>query len=110
MKTTFNNSDFYKFTMDSVYQMIDQNQFTLSDQVENYLNDEANFYAKKATDEVLIQILPNNLTEINEVYGFIETKEDLAFCALNLWMNENEMYKDARDYFFAKHSNNPYIA
>lgn len=110
MKTTFNNSDFYNFTMSGVRQKIDQGDFSTLNQVEDYLNDEAQFYAKKATDEVLIQILPNNLTEINEVYGFIETKEDLAFCALNLWMNENEMYKDARDYFFAKHSNNPYIA
>lgn len=110
MKTTFNNSEFYTMTMNSIYQMIEQNEFTISDQIETYLNDEALFYAKKATDEVLFQILPNDLTELNKVYGTINTKEDLAFCSLNLWMDQNKMYKDAKDYFFVKHSNNPYIA
>jgi len=99
MKTTFEPVSFYKLTMSGVRQKIDQGDFSTLDQVEDYLNDEAQFYAKLATDQVLIEVLPNDLTEINKVYGTIDTKQDLAFCALNLWMDLNDMFKDAREYY-----------
>lgn len=99
MKTTFESLTFYNVTMSGVKQSIDQGDLKTLDQVEDYLNDEALFYAKKATDQVLLQVLPNDLTEMNNVYGTISTKEDLAFCALNLWMDLNDMFKDAKEYF-----------
>lgn len=100
MKTTnFNAHDFYSITMASVYQLIDQKRLNSVNEIEEYLLEEAQFYVDEAPNQVLLEVLPDNLTEINEQFGEVTTKKGLAWCSLVLWMEEMEMIQDAIKYY-----------
>ena len=104
MKTTnFNAHDFYSVTMASVYQLIDQGDLSSVNEVDDYLLSEAQFYVDNATDQVLIEVLPDDLRQLNAEFGEINSKKGLAWCSLILWMQQNEMSHDALKHFAVKH-------
>lgn len=104
METTiFNLHEFYSETMASVYQLIDQGELSSVNEVDDYLLSEAQFYVEKATDEVIIETLPDDLRELNDEFGEITSKKGLAWCSLILWMQQNQMSNDALKHFAVKY-------
>lgn len=100
----FNAHDFYSETMHSVYQLIDDGELLSVNEVDDYLLEEAQFYVKKAPDEVIIETLPDDLRQLNEEFGEITSKKGLAWCSLILWMQNNNMVHDALKHFSKKYN------
>lgn len=105
MKTTnFKAHDFYSETMASVYELIDQKRLTSVNEVDDYLLKEAQFYVDESPDQVLLEVLPDDLRELNEEFGEITSKKGLAWCSLILWMQQNQMLHDALKHFSKKYN------
>jgi len=94
---TFNYDKFFFQTLAGVRQLIIQGKLKDTEDIEDYINDEARFYVNKCTNEVITQCMTDDLTNLWKEYDPPTDKNTLAYILILEYMRADGLYAMANE-------------